>query len=224
MTGWTKATAVMLAGMLVGWSGMGLAQSNTAQAPAEIHVLEGWRGLKFGMTEKDVMKVLGRDFKLQRDQIQTGDNRLEKTRFFATQLPDVIEGLGDAALLTVFGYKAKTMDRIELVWQTLYTETDKVIALQDAGGQLRNYFLRQGYDPTTIAVNRAVNDNTYVFFAGRDANGRQVSVSYIRAGIPLVEGENDAAAQANPDRATLRLTYAANPEKPDIFKIGDGEF
>lgn len=204
--------------------GLGVAQSANGQAPADIKTLEGWRGFKFGMSEKDVMKVLGRDFKMQRDQIRTDSNQLEKTRFFLTQLPNVIDGLDDATFLGVFGYKSKTLDRIELIWQTPYPETEKVAALQNVGGQLRNYFLSQGYDPRTIVVNQAVNDTTYVFFIGRGANGRQVTLSFRREGVPLVEGENDAAAQANPDRVTLRLTYAANPEKPDIFKINDGEF
>lgn len=218
------AAFAMLSMLAVNMPAMAQAKTGDAGATGPVKQLSGWRGLEFGMSEKDARDVLKKKFKIKNDEVQAGDNRIEKTRFIAVRVPDVIKDMEDATVLLVFGYQSRALDRIEVFWSALVSEKEKNVRLQDAGSQLRNYFLNQGYDPKTIAVNRPLSEKSLVFFQGRDRDGKLVTLSYSLQGVRLEEGKNDEAAKQNPERATLRLSYVAKPDAPDIFKIETGEF
>lgn len=195
-----------------------------AKADGPVKKLDGWRSLKFGMSEKAVRAALKKEFGLSSKQIQEGENRTQKTKLLLAEVEKLPPGVGKAQILMIFGYKSKSLIKTEIIWQKPLEDVAGAAALQDAAPQLRDYFLKQNYDPASIVRDIRVNDEGILFFRGRGQNKNMVTLTLSRVGGSKKLSEFVEKKEKPDGTIVLSLSYISNPEKADIYKIDDGSF
>ena len=67
-------------------------------------------------------------------------------------------------------------------------------------------------------MDQRLQDGSLLYFQGRDDKARQVAVVLVSANVVVKEGEKPVPIYS------LRLSYVANPEAPDVFQLKAGSF
>lgn len=193
------------------------APDTAAAAPAAIDV-NGFRSATFGMSEADVRAAIVKDFSVKPSAIAAGENPAERTRVLSVSVPDLLQGGGTAQVSYVFGYKSKTLIQVGVSWSHASDPKMTPDKLYADGDVLRSHFATAGYQPASIKSG-LVLPNGILLFRGEDAKGH--------ATILILEGEFRAGADSKQRTLTptaLALLYSADPENPDVFKVGPGQF
>ena len=90
---------------------------------------------------------------------------------------------------------------------------------------LAAYFLDKGsYAKDSVAVNQGLPDGTVLVFRGTDAKGRMVVLQLVPITDPGADKKVTKDKPVEFKKAVLRLSYIANPLKPDVFRIEKGRF
>lgn len=193
------------------------AESAAVAAPVPPIVVDGFRSAKFGMTEDEVRKAIKADFGLSGDAIVPGLNAAERTQLLTIVAPDLLAAGGSAQVSYVFGYASKTLIQVGISWNAQIDPAVDAAKLYANSDVLVAYFSAAGYDPATVRTG-VVLDNGILLFRGEDSAGH--------ATILLLQGDYSGGGETqrvlNP--TGLALLYAADSEKPDIFKIEPGQF
>jgi hypothetical protein len=190
----------------------------TAQATATAQA-DGFRSAHWGMTETEVKAAIKKDFDLGPDKIRAQRNLAERTSILAISAPNIIEGAGTAEVLYIFGYQSKRLIQVNLQWGIAVDQHVDDAGVVAAANQLRDYFLAAGYDPKTITANLRLADGSVIAFRGQDAQKHTVLVRLISVPNPTKRN----AAPREPQVA-LFLSYIADAENPDIFRLPKGQF
>ena len=190
----------------------------TAQ-PAPSAQLDGFRSAHWGMADAEVKAAIKKDFDLGPDKIRSQHNVAERTSILAISVPNVIEGAGTAEILYIFGYQAKRLIQVNLQWGTAIDPHVDDAGVVAAANQLRDYFLAAGYDQKTITANLRLADGSVIAFRGQDAQKHTVLVRLIS--VPAVTKRN---APPKGPQVALFLSYIADAENPDVFRLPKGQF
>ncbi len=190
-------------------------ESTEAAAPAI--VVDGFRSAKFGMSEDDVRKAIKADFGLSGDAIVGGTNTAERTQLLTIIVPELLAAGGNAQVSYVFGYTSKTLIQVGISWNAQIDPAIDAAKLYANSDVLVAYFTSAGYAPASVRTG-VVLDDGILLFRGEDSAGH--------ATILLLQGDYSGGGETqrvlNP--TGLALLYAADSEKPDIFKIEPGQF
>lgn len=179
--------------------------------------VEGFRSARFGMTEDEVRAAAAADFAIAPEDLLDGINTVERTRVLTALVPDVLPEGGSAQLSYIFGYRSKALIQVGLLWSA-GTDPDLTPDTIAANGDvLQAHFLNAGHAAATVSVD-TILDGGILLYSGADAEGRSV--------ILLLQGRfaDDVPGRLPLTATSLTLLYAEDPENPDIFRIGDGEF
>lgn len=177
----------------------------------------GFRSAHFGMTEKEVRKAIGDDFKIKDGDFRTTNNEAERTTVLSVAVPNIIADGGAADVSYVLGYKTKKLIQVGCLWSSA-TDSKITPAMLRANAQvLSTYFGTAGYLPQSISMNLPIQSGVLVF-RGTDKKGRMT--------ILVLHGNTPAAGAAPADFTPTALTlyYTEDPENPDIFRLKPGEF
>jgi len=188
-----------------------------ATTPTREARVDGFRSARFGMTEDEVRAAAVADFAIDPDALMDGINTVERTRVLTALVPDVLPEGGTAQLSYIFGYRSKTLIQVGLLWNA-GTDPDLTPDTIAANGDvLQAHFLNAGHAAETVSVD-TILDGGILLYSGADAEGRTV--------ILLLQGRfaDDVPGRLPLTATSLTLLYAEDPENPDIFRIGDGEF
>lgn len=194
-------------------------QAPQAAAPAQITHVDGFRSAAFGMTEQQVRAAILKDFKIGPDKVKSEENLAERTQVLTINVPDVLEGAGTAKISYIFGYASKKLIQINLLWGTAVDSqvpADKIVAAAD---QLHQLFLDSGYDPKTIINNARLNDGEVLVFQGQDADKHTTL-------LRLAAVQQPTRRKTEPPTTVTRLllSYIADSQTPDIYRLKKGEF
>ena len=201
------------------------APATTAQSPAALAAADtsapalevtGFRSAKFGMDEAQVRDAIGKDFALKGAAVKSTTNAAERTHGLVVRVPDVLPEGGAADVSYAFGYKSQKLIQVSIVWSKTTDpglNAEKLVANADV---LRADFMSKGYKPETLVVDTPVR-NGLLMFRGADAAGHTTAL--------LLEGRT----VANKDQkvftpVSLLLIYIANPNAPDVFRLGPDQF
>lgn len=194
-------------------------QAPEAAAPAPTAHVDGFRSAQFGMTEQQVRAAIQKDFRVGADKIKSEQNIAERTQVVTVTVPDVLEGAGSARVSYIFGYASKKLMQVNLLWGTAVDPqiaADKVVAAAD---QLRQLFLQSGYDPKTAINNVRMSDGEVLVFQGQDADKH---TTILRLAAVAEQGRRKSDPPTTVTR--LLLSYVADAQNPDIYRLKKGEF
>jgi hypothetical protein len=190
------------------------APANPPAAQAEGYRLEGFRSAAFGMTEQQVRNAIRKDFNLSGDKVKVEENAIEKTTLLTVTVPELLPDAGPARIAYILGFKSKKLVQVNLLWGTPVGERVRPEKLRGAAEALGQYFLGLGFPRENVVANVKLKDGTWVVFQGSDAQKRTAVLRFAES----------PAADGKPAAAMMSLFYIQNPDQPDVFRIGRGQF
>jgi hypothetical protein len=193
------------------------ASESPAVVPVPPIVADGFRSARFGMTEDEVKAAIKADFGLEGDAIVPGVNSAERTQLLTIVADDLLPDGGKAQVSYVFGYSSKKLIQVGVSWNAQIDPSVDANKLYANGDVLTAYFTGAGYVPASIRSG-VVLDNGILLFRGEDAE-RHATILILQG---VYSGGGDTQRVLTP--TGLALLYAADSEKPDIFKIEPGKF
>jgi hypothetical protein len=201
-------------------SGPATAAPTEHPAPSEPPAaIEGFRAAHFGMTEDQVREAIKKDFPAAVTKIKIATHSSEKTTVLSLTVADLLPHSGNARVSYILGYKSRKLIQVNVLWTSEGTEDsdDSVVGVANS---LRNYFVVQNYKPDSVVANRQLAENAMLVFRAADLQGRTVVLMLNGAGAAARKDEK----APRPPPLALELSYIADAEHPDVFKIGKGQF
>jgi hypothetical protein len=179
--------------------------------------LTGFRSVPFGADEAEVRDGIIKDFSVDAAAIHKIQNLADRTDGLTVKVPEVLKDGGAADVAYVLGYKSKKLIQVSIIWSKASDKDLTAERLLANGETLKNYFLGEGYVPSTIVSNSPVRGGL-LLFRGADADGHTTAL--------ILQGTTTAGADKSntflPN--ALLLFYLADPKAPDVFKIPAGKF
>ncbi len=217
-------------------SGTGTVEIDETDA-VEIAEITGFRSARFGMTEEEVLEAIAADLGIDAADVERETNQLERTESLVVTADDLIPDSGTAAVAYIFGYQSGTLIQVNVIWGAPVDEDYRADTLMLTGQALQQFFAGRRYAEGSVFADVLLSDGTLVMFTGSDEEGRQATLALVTRVVDIAvdaeaetAGEADTAAdgQGAGDRQllplALRLSYVADPDDPDIFRIAPGTF
>jgi hypothetical protein len=185
----------------------------TKQKEAKI---DGFRSAKFGVNERDVMKAIFRDFKINRKKVSREENPIEKTVSLAVNIENLLPNSGPAKVFYILGHKTKRLIQVNVIWGSPATPKPDAENVVVTANQLQNHLAQKIYVKDGLAlIPLQLSEGIILVFQGSDKKGRAVKLVLVNPkGDPEKIGKN----------ISLTLSYIEKPNKPDVFRIKDGDF
>jgi hypothetical protein len=182
-------------------------------AKGPLHKVEGFRSARFGMTEQQVRDAIRKDFGLSGDAVTVEEQPIEKTTVLGVTVPDLLPDAGPARISYILGYKSKKLIQVNLLWGTpLGAVTAE--EMRAAAAALGRYFAGLNFAPEAVIANARLADGSWLVFQGADAQKRAAVLRF--AATEAEEGKTPSVV--------MTLFYIQDTEKPDVFRIGRGQF
>ena len=185
--------------------------------PQEDYRLRGFRSARFGMDEEAVRAAIAADFGLVGEDVQVGDNTVERTRVLSVRVAELLPDSGVSQVSYILGYRSRALIQVGVLWSEA-TDPEITPAMLVANGDvLRAHFLAAGYQPDTVTTDLVLEDGV-LLFRGADPDGHTA--------ILLMQGRftEAAAGRASLTPESLTLLYAQDPDSPDILSLEEGSF
>lgn len=175
--------------------------------------VEGFRSARFGMSEKEVLRAIYKDFRISKKNVERQVHPLEKTVNLGIAVKDLLPKTGPSRTYYVFGYESNRLTQVNIVWGRPATEKPDAAEVVNLANQLRTYFVGQEFKREGLVVNAPLDADAIVVFRGSDKKGRMV--------LLLLNNPKTGPPNRN---ITLKLSYIQKPEAPDVFRIDKGKF
>jgi hypothetical protein len=185
-------------------------------APSQAQV-EGFRSVKFGMTEAEVRTAIAKDFGIKGDAVHEQSNPGERTTVLTVKVPDLLPGGGAAEVAYVIGYHTKKLIQVSISWSKAIDDKVTPEQLFSNSSVLRAHFLSEGFQRDTIASNMPINGGI-LMFRGSDTKDR-TAMLILQGTFTQGQGEQRIMTPT-----TLLLFYIADAKTPDIYKLPPGSF
>ena len=187
-------------------------ESETLQKWANV---EGFRSAQFGMSERDVLRAIFKDFKINRKKVVRFEHPIEKTISLGIDAQSLLPDSGPAKIFYILGHKSKRLMHINILWGKPATDKPDPENVVSIANQLRNHLGQKTYKREGFAVNAQLAEGVILVFQGQDKKGRAVK-------LVLINPKSDSKKVG--ENISLTLSYIEKPGKPDVFRIKDGEF
>tara|TARA_Y100001936_G_C16006989_1_gene631344 strand:+ start:67 stop:741 length:675 start_codon:yes stop_codon:yes gene_type:complete len=184
--------------------------------PAKI---DGFRSAKFGMKDKDVLRAIQKDFKIQKSEVTRGVSSIEQTATLSIEVPKLLPVGGPAKIGYIFGYKSKKLVQVNIAWGKGATKNVDGKSVVDAANFLRTHLIKKQYKKEGFVANARMNDQTTVVFRGKDKKNR---MALLVLNVP--KANKDENAKTTLKNVSLKLSYLQDAENPDILTIGEDDF
>jgi hypothetical protein len=211
-TGWLSFLVFILSLFFFGQpadSQTGLNKLSSKQK--EWRVIDGFRSARFGMTEKQVLRAIAKDFKVSGNQIEREISRTEKTRSLTMHTEQLLEKGGAADIVYILGYKSKKLIQVNIDWGKGVSDNFNPDEVLSVANRLRQYFIKKRYKEEGYATNARLSDTSLIVFRGLDEQGRMILLNFV------TPDSNEGTLKNAKKNVSLILSYIENAEKPDIF-------
>ena len=207
--------SIMISGLF--FTGIGFAKPDDgASTSQKWAVVNGFRSAQFGMTERDVIKAIKKDFGVGKSQISRKVHPNEKTVTLGIDVDKLLPESGPAKVFYILGYKSKRLIHINVIWGKPVTKNPDAEAVVATANQLRNHFAQKKYQKEGFALNAQLGEGVILVFQGKDRKGR---AARLLLSNPKAEGDKKAG-----ENIALTLSYIEKPLDPDVFRIKEGDF
>lgn len=223
---------VRIAAILLG--SIAIVQTSTtvalAQAPAQAPALpryevNGFRDVRFGMTEADVRAAASKAFGVKPADFASAANPVEGTTVLTAKVASLDPAPGPARIAFIFGHNSKKLIQVNVIWGEEAGAPLDTTAMIAAGTRLERYFAGFTWKKDTTRAGIPVGDNTVVLFSGEDE--KKGAVRLIADGVKFqVQRENNQQTTSPEPKGPPKLiiNYIADRDTPDIAKIEQGKF
>mgnify|MGYP007079439691 CR=1 FL=1 len=177
--------------------------------------LDGFRSARFGMNVQEVENAILKDFSIETSAIQREKHPTQKTENLWVSVKDLLPESGLAKLYYIFGFQSKQLIQINVIWGSSDSEANNSAEVVAVANQLREHFLRKGFQKEGLVMNASLGEGILLVFRGTDARGRMVV---------LLLTDPEPQEKSKEKAPTLRLSYIVNPDNPDIYRIKDDAF
>lgn len=199
------------------------------------YVVEGYGAARLGMTVDEVKAVIAKDYPSALSTLKDEVDPLARTRGLAVVVPALapVQSLGPATISYIFGATTQRLISINVYW-LLDAKANKLQRenLVAGGTALASDFVGWDWPILTAAKGHVTGPGVLILFACKDAAGGGVEVRLDGVafdvereqgpqGTPAVKPQY-RPAPAGP--AQLRLSFVANVDMPDIYRIPSGAF
>ncbi len=192
-------------------------------APGAALDIKGFRSATFGMTPAQVKTAVTADFG-PAAKIQEGTNANDGTQFVLVSVDQLDPGPGPAQIGYVFGATSKTLSAINVVWSTPAEPTEpQRAAIAQAGQQLAAYF-QSGPAPAKAAGPATFGTNGLLLYRAADRKNAGVEVAVDGVAYQRTGGDKPITSPPPKGRATLRVSYTQDVDKPDVKILKPGSF
>ena len=185
--------------------------------PAQI---EGFRQARFGMSEEQVRQAIRKDFPGAAAKLTSAVHPSEKTTVLSLSVVDLLPHTGNARISYILGYRSKKLSQVNIVWTSDGTTAGDETAVGIANS-LRDYFASENFKPDSIVANHQLAENTILVFRGSDDQKRTVLL--VLSGV-AASARSEEKKAPKPSPLTLELSYIEDAARPDVFRIGKGQF
>ena len=214
------AAAMLVATVASPGRSEGDGRSDPGAAPVAPADIAGFRSARFGMAEADIVAAIAADFGTEPDRIARAIHPLERTTSLSVTVPDLVSGMGTARVLYILGFESEALIQVNVIWGAPVDPDFDPADVMGAASLLRDYFRDQTHVEGSVIGDVRLGQDMLLLFSGADAGGHQVSLSL--AGVAFREdmGSRGPFPQIDTtDRLMLRLSYLADVESPDIFRL-----
>lgn len=180
-----------------------------------VFAVDGFRSARFGMSEREVLRAIYRDFRISKPKVKRDIHPTEKTVHLEIAIQDLLPDSGPGKAFYILGYQSQRLIQVNVVWGKPVTPRPDAQQVVNLANQLRDHFAGQEFQKKGLVTNAPLGKDAIVVFRGQDGAARTV---LLLLNNPKVEG------QPENQNITLKLSYIQNPEKPDVFQIKEGEF
>ena len=177
--------------------------------------VEGFRSARFGMSEKEILKAIYKDFRISKKNVERQVHPTEKTVNLGIFVENLLSGTGPSRVYYVFGYESKRLIQVNVVWGKAVAKEANPNEVVNLANQLRIYFAGKKFKQEGLVMNAPVGEDTILVFRGSDVKGRMV--------LLLLNNPKKPEGPANQE-IVLKLSYIQKPGKPDVFRIQKGKF
>jgi hypothetical protein len=183
----------------------------------KLAVLDGFRSAKFGMSEKQVLRSIKKDFKLSPSKTKRTTNSLEKTFAIHIVVPKLLGTGGTARVSYIFGHKSQKLSHVNIAWGLGVAKKVDGQSVVDTANLLRSHFAKKKYED--MLLNGKLSEGVILVFRGTDNKGR-MAILILKTPKPVKDESQEDATK----RISLTLSYVLNPSEPDILTIKEGDF
>jgi hypothetical protein len=192
-----------------------------ARAATQPVTIEGFRSARFGMTEAEVRRAIATDFHPTEKAVGQSENQVQRTRILDLSVPDLLRDGGIARVDYVFGMSTHTLIEVDVTWSAAADPEIKPQTLVSNGEILQSYFLGEDFASSSVTANAMLTDDRVLLFHGQDVAGHAVTLT-LAGTVQRTANDNQHTTTLVP--TVLSLVYAANPTRPDVFRLQKGAF
>jgi hypothetical protein len=117
------------------------------------------------------------------------------------------------------GYRSKKLGQVNIVWSSDgSTAGDETIV--GTANSLRDYFSAENFRSDGVVANHQLAPDAILVFRASDEQKRTILL--VLSGVAAAARPEDKKAPKPP--LTLELSYIDDPARPDVFRIGRGQF
>jgi hypothetical protein len=147
-------------------------------------VINGFRSAKFGMTEKEVLRAITKDFKISKRKVDKKMLLEGKMTALIIHVREMMDIGGPSDIVYILENKKKGLIRINIDWGK--SVTDNVVGkdILTTANLLRNNFVKKRYKKKLYAYNKRINDTMMLVFRGLDEKDRSIT---LRLESPMVK-------------------------------------
>ncbi len=224
------AAGVLLAAMLAqpgiaAGSGDKDAQQHHKDAEMTPYVVKGFRNAHFGMTEDELRRAIIKDLGVSASAIKRVDNPANGTAGLVVQVAKYEPGPGPATFNYVLGHSSRTLMHVNVVWLSRGDDAARNrLAMIGGAERLKRYFLAQRWRGNVAMTDTAIGPHSVVAFLAKDEKGASVEVRLDGVALTRQDSGGTVTQTPLPQSVRLRVSYALNPDKPDIAKLEPGKF
>src|SRR4051812_28107929 len=157
--GWRRHAARYALGGAMILAILGAARAQDASK----YEINGFREVRFGMTEAEVRATAAKAFSLKPADFTAAPNAVEGTTVLTVRVTSLDPGPGPARIAYIFGHNSKKLIQVNVVWgEEAAQPVDTIVA---AGTRLQRYFASFAWKKDAARTGIPVGQNTVVLFA-----------------------------------------------------------
>ena len=176
-------------------------------------VIDGFRSAKFGMSEKQVVRAIGKDFEVQKTKITHLTNPVEKTTILEITRPKLLPFGGPAKIGYIFGYKSKKLAAVNIFWGKGVTETVDAQGIVNVANFLKDHFVKKRYRRDKLIIYNQISASKTIIFQGFDQKNRGVLLVLTTTGT-----EQGQVPEKRRQEYMLKLQYFPTVKELDFFR------
>ena len=175
-------------------------------------VIDGFRSAKFGMSEKQLLRAIFKDFKISKGRVKRHINASQKSVVLIIQVPKLIAVGGVADIAYIMGYKSKRLIQVNIDWGFQVNKDIPPQVVLNAATLLQAHFVKKQYRKEDYAVHREIDETEILVFSGRDKKGRMITLR-----MKYSKTKEDGKKKEIKKDVSLILSYIQDVDKPDLF-------